>query len=64
MKNYLKGTYFHHTAYARGYIKKHADEKVEEYNGRYGKGYKVYTHNPNSTNYCFVSYYIFNNKDQ
>lgn len=28
------------------------------YSGRYGKGYKTYSHNPNSTRYCFVNYYI------
>lgn len=28
------------------------------YKGRYGKGHKTYSHNPSSTRYCFVNYYI------
>lgn len=47
----------HHTALAKGYIKV-GQEIREEYNGRFGTGYTVKTHNPNSTRFCFIAYYI------
>lgn len=47
----------HHTALTRGYIKV-GQEIREKYNGRFGVGYTVKTHNPDSTRYCFISYYI------
>ena len=47
----------HHTSYAVGYIRKGTLKRVP-YQGKFGKGVKVYSHNPNSTRYCFVSYYI------
>ena len=47
------------TSLSRGYVKKSIMEtEKQSYNGRYGKGYKTYSHNPNSTNYCFVNYYV------
>lgn len=51
------GYHIHHTSYARGYIKVNT-EKVEEYKGRFGKGYKIYCNNPKSTQYCLVDYFI------
>lgn len=49
---------FHHTSMSRGYVSKKAIEGIkEEYNGRFGKGYTIKTNNPNSTRYCFISYY-------
>jgi hypothetical protein len=47
----------HHTSYAVGYIRKGTLKRVP-YQGKFGKGVKVYSHNPNSTRYCLVSYYI------
>lgn len=47
------------TSLHRGYVKKSIGETVKEnYDGRYGNGYKTYSHNPDSTNYCFVNYYV------
>lgn len=55
--NYRK----HHTSYHRGYVSvKENREIIEEYKGRFGKGFKVFSHNPGSTNYCFVTYYVDN----
>ncbi len=51
------GYEYHHTALSRGYQKK-GTLSFEKYNGRFGKGYKVFTHNPNSTQYKIVYYYI------
>lgn len=49
----------HHTALCRGYVSvKAADGIRESYNGKFGEGYTVKTHNPNSTRYCNISYYI------
>lgn len=48
---------FSHTSYAVGYICKGTLKRVP-YQGKFGKGVKVYSHNPNSTRYCLVSYYI------
>lgn len=49
----------HHTALCRGYVSKKATEGIRErYKGKFGEGYTVKTHNPNSTYYCNISYYI------
>lgn len=31
---------------------------AEEYNGRYGKGLRVFRPNRDSTNYCWVEYWV------
>lgn len=50
MKTELKGLTHHHTALARYYISRKNHEGVlEVYNGRFGKGYKLYTPNRAST---------------
>ena len=50
---------FHHSALTRGYVsRKNLKGIIQEYNGKFGKGIKIYTPNFNSTRYCFVSYYI------
>jgi len=46
-------------SYARGYISRKSDGIVEEYTGRYGKGYKLHIPCYISTRYHFVYYYIF-----
>ena len=49
------------TSLFRGYISaKITDDNVKcvPYNGRYGKGYKVQKHNPNSTQYALVEYWV------
>lgn len=49
----------HHTALCRGYVsRKGGTVIIEEYNGRFGKGYTVKTANYLSTNYCYITYYI------
>lgn len=50
-------TYFHHSALTRGYVKVNQEIK-ESYSGKFGTGYKIYKHNPNSTRYCIVEYWI------
>ena len=52
-----QGYKLHHSALSRGYQKK-GTLTIEEYNGRYGKGYKVSAHNPKSKQYKIVYYYI------
>lgn len=48
---------FSHTSLTQGYIPKGTLKRIP-YQGKFGKGVKILTHNPNSTRYCFVSYYI------
>lgn len=51
--------YVHHVAYARGYVSaKVINPLAVEYNGRFGRGYYVLTHNSASTRYCNKIYYI------
>lgn len=50
--------YQHHTAMYRGYVSVKSKGELEKYNGRYGKGYKILKHNPNSTSYCLCVYAI------
>lgn len=52
---------YHHTSLFRGYVskKRYPDGLKEAYKGRFGKGYTIKYHNPNSTMYAFVEYYIF-----
>lgn len=51
------GYKLHHSAYHRGYQKK-GSLSIEEYNGRYGKGFKVSAHNPRSSQFKIVHYLI------
>lgn len=54
-----KGCHFSHTSKVPGYVKK-GEWIVEEYEGRYGVGYRLYWHDPNwrsgSQRYC--TYFI------
>lgn len=47
----------HHTSLSRGYVKV-GEEIIEKYNGRFGSGYTVKTHNNDSTYYCYITYYV------
>ena len=50
---------FHHTSKIRGYVSRKIPRGIiEEYEGRFGKGYKVLRPSWESTRYCFVDYYI------
>ena len=50
--------YLHHTASAKGYISRKIDEVVSEYNGKFGRGYKVEKPRWDTTNYHTVEYWI------
>lgn len=50
--------YQHHTSMHRGYVSVKSNGEVEKYNGRFGKGYKILKHNPDSTTYCICVYVI------
>lgn len=51
--------YYHHTSYAQGYVSTKLDDGIiKEYKGRFGTGYTIERNNPNSTMYCFKSYYV------
>ena len=52
----MQNVKLHHTALSKGYVSVHSDGIKEDYCGRYGKGYTIKTHNPNSTRYCYISY--------
>lgn len=49
-----------HTSRARRYVsRKLLDGIAEEYSGRFGRGYRVYTPAFDSTRYCYVTYFVF-----
>lgn len=55
----MKEYKLHHTALTRGYVSVKETEGIKEkYSGRFGDGYTVKSHNPNSTQYCYISYYV------
>lgn len=47
----------HHTATARGYNHK-GNEYVEEYSGRFGRGYIFHHASSKSNNYHDITYYV------
>ena len=53
------GLYRHHTSKAQGYVSSKGAGYAVPYKGRFGQGYKHYTHNPDSTYYCYVTYYVW-----
>ena len=46
-----------HTSLCRGYIRTGL-ARVEKYNGKFGKGFRVFSHNSSSTTFCNCTYYI------
>lgn len=48
----------HHTSRARRYVSRKSNGVAEEYSGRFGHGYKVFTPAWDSTTYCYVTYYV------
>ena len=48
----------HHTALTRGYVSRKIEGVVEEYNGRFGKGYVIKKPCFKSTRYYYKEYYI------
>lgn len=67
MLNNIKSTYestvqpvFHHTALTPGYVSNKLTDGIKTpYSGRFGTGYTIKRHNPDSTRYCFIDYYTF-----
>lgn len=49
---------YSHTGSRRGYISRKTDGKVEEYAGRYGKGYIHIRPRWDSTQYVYIDYYL------
>ena len=57
--NEIKANYKElHTSRARRYVSRKIEGIAEAYNGKFGKGYKVYTPAWDSTTYCYVTYYV------
>lgn len=54
----------HHTSLHHGYVSRKGDGVILPYKGRFGEGYKHFTPNYDSSRVCFVTYYIFNNKEE
>lgn len=55
MKEYRE----HHTALTRGYVSVKETNGIQEpYKGKFGKGYTIRRHNPQSTQYCYITYYV------
>ena len=49
----------HHTATTAGYVSVKCEEtEPRPYKGRFGEGYKIRLRNPESTQYCYVQYWI------
>jgi hypothetical protein len=47
-----------HTSKTRGYVSRKTDGRAQTYSGKFGKGFVVYTPNWDSTQFCFVTYYV------
>lgn len=54
----MKKYRYSHMAWAQGYMSRREGFVVEEYKGRYGKGYKVHTPSWESTQYHHIEYYV------
>lgn len=48
----------HHTSLTKGYVSVNDNEQPKPYKGKFGEGYTIKSHNPNSTRFCYVTYYI------
>lgn len=54
-KNYVE----HHTSFTRGYVSRKNPEGIAiPYEGKFGTGYKVLTPSWESSQYCYVTYYV------
>jgi len=50
---------YHHTARTQGYVSRKSEgSKPIPYDGRFGKGFKIYRPAYDSTRYCFVEYWV------
>lgn len=57
-KKRLKGLVKHHTATTAGYVSRLVPGEMFEYRGHFGRGIAVKTNNPDSTKYCYITYYV------
>lgn len=54
-----EGCRLHHESSCRGYVsRRHDGCKVQDYEGRFGEGYKLLRPRYDSTQYCWVEYWI------
>lgn len=53
----INGLKLHHTSLCRGYVNAGV-AMVEKYDGKFGKGFRVFTRNKESTTYCIATYYL------
>lgn len=51
--------YYHHTATAAGYIGVNDGPIINNYRGKFGEGFVVYTRNDRYPSLSYKSYYIF-----
>lgn len=49
---------YHHSALRAGYISRKLECVIEDYNGKFGQGFRVLYPNYRSTRYMIVQYYI------
>ncbi|MCR4718786.1 MAG: hypothetical protein K5768_04065 [Firmicutes bacterium] len=54
----LSGFKFHHTGNRRGYISRKIGGFIEEYEGKFGKGFALILPRYDTTNYVNVEYWI------
>lgn len=59
LRNNTNYTY-HHTGRRRGYESRKTDGHVEEYNGRFEKGFIAVIPRFDTTQYVYIEYYIEN----
>lgn len=50
----------YHTASRLGYVSRRSNGKVEAYKGRYGEGFIHITPRWDTTQYVYITYYIYN----
>jgi len=48
----------HHTSRTRNYVSRKGNGIVNEYDGQFGKGYKHLTPAFDSSQYCWITYYV------
>lgn len=54
----------HHTASRRGYVSRKYEGIVKPYSGKFGVGYVVMLPRWDTTNYCYIQYYIKESKQK
>lgn len=49
---------YHHTATGRGYVSRKCDGIVETYSGHFGTGYIIKVPRFDTSNYCYIEYWV------